>query len=92
MHIYMLKKVLRSFYISLEWRILAFIITNAFFWITTRHFWTAAGLTVLLQSVLFVSYTIWHLFRHELHKPLVPTFITGRPKTRDLHPKKRKYA
>jgi hypothetical protein len=65
-------RVMRSVMVSLEWRVFAFIITNIFLWITTGEFWTAAGLALTLQIILFVAYVIWHFLRNELHVPLVP--------------------
>ena len=53
--------------VSLEWRLIAFFITNIFLWVTTGSFWTATGLAFALQLILFVSYTVWHFFRCELH-------------------------
>lgn len=71
-------RVLRSVLISLEWRVFAFIITNIFLWITTGEFWTAAGLALMLQLILFVAYVIWHYFRNELQVPLLPTRFSRR--------------
>lgn len=73
----MRKKFLHSLQASLEWRLVAFIITNIFFWITTGQFLEAAGLALTLQLILFVAYVTWHFFRNELHTPLLPDFITG---------------
>jgi len=70
-------RIVRSLMVSLEWRVVAFVITNAFLWITTGHFWTAVGWAFLLQLILFVAYIIWHYFRNELHVPLVPSFMLG---------------
>ncbi|HCM43610.1 TPA: hypothetical protein DIS55_01500 [Candidatus Kaiserbacteria bacterium] len=78
----MRNRVVRSFLVSLEWRAIAFVITNVFFWITTGHFWKAAGLALLLQLILFVAYLIWHLCRNELGTPPIPSFITRRPRAR----------
>ncbi len=63
---------------SLEWRVFAFVITNIFLWITTGEFWTAAGLALMLQIILFVAYVIWHYFRNELHVPLIPSRLSRR--------------
>lgn len=67
---------MRSLMVSLEWRLFAFVITNIFFWITTGHFWKAAGLAFTLQVILFIAYVIWHYFRNEMQVPLVPTLLS----------------
>jgi len=76
----MRKKLLHSLQASIEWRLVAFVITNIFFWITTGEFWQAAGLALTLQVILFVAYVTWHFFRNELHTSLFPSFIIGHPK------------
>ncbi len=68
----MRNRILRSVLISLEWRVIAYIITNLFFWVTTRHFWTAAGLALLLQIILFFAHLIWYFLRLELHISVSP--------------------
>lgn len=61
----MREKFLHSLYASLEWRLVAYVITNAFLWLTTGSFWKAAGLALILQAILFVAYTLWYFVRHE---------------------------
>lgn len=61
----MREKIIHSLYASLEWRAIAFIITNIFFYFTTNSFWKAAGLALILQLVLFLSQTLWHFIRYE---------------------------
>lgn len=61
-----MSKFAHTLLISLEWRIIAFVITNIFLWITTGSFWTATGWAFILQVILFVAYTAWHFFRCEL--------------------------
>lgn len=73
----MYSKLVRSIRVSLEWRVFAFIITNIFFWVTTGHFWEAAGLALTLQIILFAAYVLWHLVRHEMQAPLLPSFLTS---------------
>ena len=68
----MTTKIAHSFLVSLEWRIIAFFITEVFLWATTGHFWQATVLALLLQLILFVAYTFWYFFRQELHMPLLP--------------------
>ncbi|MBV9159319.1 MAG: hypothetical protein JO019_01845 [Candidatus Kaiserbacteria bacterium] len=68
----MKSKVVHAFLVSLEWRVIAFVITNIFFWITTGQFWKAAGYALTLQIILFVTQVIWQLYRHEFGMPLVP--------------------
>lgn len=62
----MREKIIHSLYASLEWRIIAFVVTNVFLWSTTGSFWKAAGLALILQSILFVAHTLWYFLRHEL--------------------------
>jgi len=62
----MRSKILHSLYASLEWRIIAFVITNIFFWFTTESFWHATGLALALQTILFIVHTIWFFLRQEL--------------------------
>ncbi|MFQ5540703.1 MAG: hypothetical protein ACE5F4_00400 [Candidatus Paceibacteria bacterium] len=62
----MREKVIHSIFASFEWRVIAFIITNIFFWVTTGSFWTATGLALILQSILFVAHTLWFFLRHEV--------------------------
>lgn len=71
----MANKIVNSFLVSLEWRIIAFFITEMFLWATTGHFWKATGLALMLQAILFVTYTFWYFFRHELHMPLFPGIV-----------------
>lgn len=61
----MREKLLHSLYASLEWRAVAFIITNLFFWATTSSFWKATGLAFLLQLILWVAHLAWHFIRQE---------------------------
>lgn len=68
----MREKFFHTLFVSLEWRFFAFIITNIFFWVTTHKFWTAAGLALLLQVILFACYLVWHFIRVELKLPLFP--------------------
>jgi len=62
----MREKVLHSLFVSVEWRVIAFVITNIFFWVTTGSFWAAAGLALVLQAILFFVHTLWFFLRHEL--------------------------
>lgn len=68
----MREKIVHSFLVSLEWRAIAFFITGTFLWITTGHFWTATGMALALQVILFFAYVLWYFFRHELKTPLFP--------------------
>jgi len=68
----MANKIVHSFMVSIEWRLIAFFITEVFLWATTGHFWKATVLAFALQVILFFSYTIWYFFRQELRMPLFP--------------------
>lgn len=61
----MREKLVHSLYASIEWRLIAFVVTNLFLWATTGSFWKAAGLAVLLQVILFFIHTFWYFVRHE---------------------------
>lgn len=61
----MREKLLHSLYASLEWRVIAFVITNLFFWATTSSFWKATGLAFLLQLILWAAHLSWHFVRQE---------------------------
>ncbi len=53
-----------SFKVSLEWRIIAFVITNLYLWITTGSFWEATATALVLQAILFVVHFVWVLWRY----------------------------
>ena len=53
-----------SFKVSLEWRIIAYIVTNLFLWATTGEFWQATATALLLQAILFVVHFLWVLWRY----------------------------
>ena len=78
----MRRQFVHSLLVSIEWRAIAFVITNIFFWVTTGEFWKAAGLALILQLILFVAYVIWHLLRNEMHLPLIPDSLKSRAKRR----------
>lgn len=62
----MRKKILHSIYASLEWRAIAFVITNIFLWVTTGSFLTATGLSLALHAILLVAHMAWFFLRHEV--------------------------
>ena len=61
----MREKLIHSFYASLEWRAIAFVITNLFFLVQTGSLVKATGLALLLQIALFAAQILWHFVRHE---------------------------
>src|SRR5690606_2687240 len=61
----MKQKLIHSFYVSLEWRVIAFLVTNAFLWVTTGNFWQATALALTLQAILFVVHFGWYFVRQE---------------------------
>lgn len=61
----MKQKLLHSLYVSLEWRAIAFVVTNLFLWATTGDFWHATALALILQAVLFVVHFGWYFLRQE---------------------------
>lgn len=70
----MREKFINSLAVSIEWRLIAFLITSTFLWVSTGEFWKSTGLSLILQVILFSTYVLWHFFRHELKKPLFPGF------------------
>jgi hypothetical protein len=61
----MKQRIVRSFVSSIEWRLIAFVITNLFLWFTSGEFWQATILALELQVILLVASFFWFLFRHE---------------------------
>ncbi len=61
----MLKHIWHSILFSLEWRAIAFVITNLFFWFTTEEFWKATAMALTLQAILFIAHVVWFYFREE---------------------------
>lgn len=59
----MKQRLMKSMMVSLEWRGIAFIITNLFFWATTGDFWHATTLALALQLILFVAHFGWYFVR-----------------------------
>lgn len=61
----MKQRILRSITVSLEWRVIAFIITNLFLWISTGKLFEATILALQLQLILLVVNVCWFYFRYE---------------------------
>ena len=59
----MKQRLLQSAAASLEYRAIAFVITNAFFWITTGDFWQATILALELQLILLIAHFAWFYVR-----------------------------
>jgi hypothetical protein len=57
------KKLLHSLTASIEWRILAFLITGLFLWVTVGSFWKAAQTAFILQLILLTGHTAWLYYR-----------------------------
>ncbi len=60
---YMREHFIASLKVSLEWRVIAFVITNLFLWLVTKEFWEATWVALALQTVLFVVHFVWVFFR-----------------------------
>lgn len=58
--------LLKSIWLSLEWRVLAFTITFSFFALSGYQFWEATNRAVLLQLILFVVQVVWIYQRKNL--------------------------
>jgi len=61
----MKQRLMKSLMVSIEWRVIAYIITNLFFWFITGTFWQATILALWLQLILFVAHFAWYFLREE---------------------------
>ncbi len=59
----MKERLMKSAAVSLEWRLIAFVITGLFLWTTTGEFWKATALALALQLILFVTHFGWYFLR-----------------------------
>jgi|GEM_PF-3407098 len=60
----MREHLISSFKVSLEWRIIAFIVTYGFLLLTTGKFWTATWTSLSLQLILFIVHFVWVMLRY----------------------------
>lgn len=65
----MKQRLLNAVYVSIEWRIIAFVITNVFLWIATGEFLQATVLALELHLVLLVTHFAWYFTRQEKWHP-----------------------
>lgn len=56
---------MNSLMVSIEWRVIAFLITNVFLWFVTGHFAQATALALGLHLILFFAHFVWHFIRRE---------------------------
>lgn len=63
----MKQRLLHSLYVSIEWRIVAFLITNAFLYLATGKFFESTMMALGLQAILFLAHFIWYFARQEPH-------------------------
>jgi hypothetical protein len=63
----MIQHIWHSVLFSLEWRAIAFVITGAFFWVTSGEFVRATVMAMTLQAILFVAHVVWFYFREEAY-------------------------
>lgn len=61
----MKQRLMNSLAVSLEWRLIAFVITELFFFATTGEFWQATLLAIELQLILLVVHFFWYFLREE---------------------------
>lgn len=61
----MREHIIASLKTSIEWRLIAFVITNIFFWITTHEFFKATLLALELQAILLVVNFLWFFFKRD---------------------------
>ncbi|HYD92987.1 MAG TPA: hypothetical protein VEB18_00805 [Candidatus Paceibacterota bacterium] len=59
----MKQRLIKSMKVSLEWRAIAFLITEVFFYATTGELWHATILALSLQLILFVTHFGWYFLR-----------------------------
>lgn len=59
----MKQRLMKSLMVSLEWRAIAFFITNLFLWMMTGAFWQATAMALILQLILFVAHFGWYFVR-----------------------------
>lgn len=59
----MKQRLMKSLMVSVEWRIIAFIITNLFLWAVTGAFWQATIMAFGLQLLLFFVHFGWYFLR-----------------------------
>jgi hypothetical protein len=59
----MKQRLIKSAMVSLEWRAVAFLITELFFWATSGEFWHATLLALTLQVILLVTHFGWYYVR-----------------------------
>ena len=57
------KKVFYSLTASIEWRVVAFLLTGLFLWASGGRFWQAAQTALGLHLILFAGHTTWLYFR-----------------------------
>jgi hypothetical protein len=69
-HSLMKQRLMKSLKVSIEWRVIAFIITNLFLWATTGSLWQATLLALSLQGILFVTHFIWYFVRETEWHPV----------------------
>ena len=78
----MQERFFHALFVSIEWRIVAFVVTNIFFWFTTHSLGKATGLALFLQLILFVVYTAWYFVRVEKGVSFLTLKKTGMPESR----------
>ena len=59
----MKERLMKSLAVSVEWRIIAFLITNVFLWLATGAFWQSTIMALSLQAVLFFAHFGWYFIR-----------------------------
>jgi hypothetical protein len=62
-HKNMKERLMKSLAVSVEWRIIAFLITNIFLWLVTGEFWQSTVMALGLQAVLFFAHFGWYFIR-----------------------------
>lgn len=61
----MKKRLLHSILLSLEWRVIAFVITGLFLFAVTGELWQATLLSFGVHVFLLVGHSIWLVVREE---------------------------
>lgn len=60
---FMKQRLIKSALVSLEWRAVAFVITELFFIATSGEIWHATLMAVGLQLILLVTHFGWYFVR-----------------------------
>lgn len=81
------KRLLHSVLLSLEWRAIAFVITNAFLYMMTGAFWESTIVALELQIILLFAHGLWFFLRNEREHAHMLQEVEGAPQNTFSHPR-----